>query len=51
MTEKRLNFGTTSDDMVRLLVCIATAKWGWTDEQLSFMKQVRKELFKEYEND
>lgn len=44
MTE--FNFGTKfTEDMVKLLVCIATSNRGWTEEQINFMKQVEKELF------
>ena len=46
MSDERFNFGIRfTDDMLRLLVCIATINRGWTEEQIFFIRQVEKELF------
>ena len=34
------------DDLVKLLICIATLKRGHTDEQIQFLNRMEKQYFK-----
>ena len=36
-----------SDEIVKLLICIATMKRGHTDEQMKFLKEMENCFFKE----
>ena len=39
-----------SDDIVRLLICIASQKRGYTDEQIDFLNRMEKQFFPIKEN-
>lgn len=36
-----------SDELVMLLICIATAKRGWSIEQINFINKLEKKYFPE----
>ena len=38
-----------SDDIIRLLICIAQQKRGFTDEQIKFLNRMEKQFFGDIE--